>query len=384
MRCFWCNTDVQRLTVDHILPRSLGGTKEFSVQSCRQCQERISKAEWETARKSILAFHALSSPLRPRHPDRPTSGHLQPIYMLVKLPLGGYGESLLSAGDRVSSLPYIEVKFAGEQPIEARVRATSADDAKLLLETYRVAFRNKPRPNGLVCEFTANVELDPETAADPEFCPRIVLLPGKRLMVRARNPEEILRFAKALNMIAFSKYEIDPSKWNAPVQIVGGTPHALALRYDPRTVRRVAAKIGYALFCTVMKRRVEGIEDEQMRRYILGTEIFSSEPVSITPDRYPSTTSEDPHYTVLSPRHDRSAAFVSLYGFDFRVELGTAGVLPEPIIIVCKIDGSGMRIGSEAEVSGVKDRMETAEFSQPWLEGDQRDWTPTPGSQSPT
>ena len=355
---------------------------EFSVQSCGQCQTRLSKAEWETARKSPLAFHALSSPLRPRHPNRPTSGHLQPSYMLVKHPLGGYGESLLSAGDRVSSLPYIEVKFAGEQPIEARVRAATANDARLLLETYRRAFQNKPSPNGLVCEFTANVDLDSEIAADPEFCPRIVLLPGKRLMIRARDPEEVQRFARAFTSIALSKYEIDPSKWNDAVQIVGGTPHVLALRYDSRSVRRVAAKIGYALFCTVMKRRVEGIEDEQMRRHILGTETFLSEPVSITPDRYPSTTSEDPHYIVLSPRHDRSAAFVSLYGFDFRVELGTAAVLAEPIIIVCKIDGSGMRIASEAELPGLKDRMETAEFSQPWLEGDQPDWKPTAGSQS--
>jgi hypothetical protein len=302
--------------------------------------------------------------------------------MLVKHPLGGYGESLLSSGGRVSSLPYFEVKFVGGQPIEARVRAATATDAQLLLETYRKAFQNRPDPDGLVCKFTANVDLDSETAADPEFWPRIVLLPGKRLMIRARDPEETVRFARAFTNIALSKYEVDPAKWNDPVQIVGGTPHVMALRYDSRSLRRVAAKIGYALFCTVTKRRMEGREDEQMQRYILGTETSLREPVSITPDRYPSTTSDDPHYIVISPRHDRSAAFVSLYGFDFRVELGTAAFLVEPIIIVCRIDGSGMRIGSEAEVPGLKDRMETAEFSHPWLEGDQPDWKPTAGSQS--
>jgi hypothetical protein len=207
--------------------------------------------------------------------------------MLVKHPLGGYGESLLSAGDRVSSLPYIEVKFAGEQPIEARVRAATANDARLLIETYRRAFQNKPSPNGLVCEFTANVDLDSEIAADPEFCPRIVLLPGKRLMIRARDPEEIVRFAEAITNLALSKYEIDPSKWNNPATIVGGTPHVMALRYDSRCVRRVAAKVGYGLFCTIKKMRMEGTLDERMRHYILGTETSLHEPVSITPDRYP-------------------------------------------------------------------------------------------------
>ena len=115
----------------------------------------------------------------------------------------------------------------------------------------------------------------------------------------------------------------------------------LALRYDSRSVRRVAAKIGYALFCTVMKRRVGRHRRRANAAPHPGDrDIFERTRIDYT-YRYPSTTSEDPHYIVLSPRHDRSAAFVSLYGFDFRVELGTAAVLAEPIIIVCKIDGSG-------------------------------------------
>jgi hypothetical protein len=380
MICFWCHNDFHRLTADHIVPQSLGGTTDFTVRSCRSCQTKLSKAEHEVARKSILAFHALVSPIKPHHPKRPTSGHLRPSHLLVKHPLGGYGESLLSAGERMSSLAYFEVKVVPGEPIEARVRAATPTEAQLLLEIYRKAFQKKAGPNELVCEFTTNLVLDPEMAADPEFWPRIVLLPGNRLMMRARDPEELMRFAKAFTAIALGNYQVDPSKWGDPVQIVGGTPHKLALRYDPQCVRRVAAKVGYAIFCTVTKREMADKEDDGMRRYILGTERSLNEPVSITPDRYPSTTSEDPHYIVLSPRHDRSAAFVSLYGFDFRVELGPAAVLPEPVIVICEIDGSGMRFASEEDLSGLEERMATATFSQPWLQGEAPDWNPGVGN----
>jgi hypothetical protein len=378
MLCFWCDGEFDSLTDDHIVPQSLGGTKDFTIQSCRSCQTRLSKAEHEVARKSTLAFHALASPVKPRHPNRSTSGHLRPSFLLVKHPLGGYGESLLSAGGKMSSLAYFEVKVVPGEPIEARVRGATAAEAQLLLELYRKAFQKTVGPDQLVCEFTTNLELDPETAADPEFWPRVVLLPGNRLMIRARDPEELIRFGKAFTNIALSNYQVDASKWTNQVQITGGTPHKISLRYDPQCVRRVAAKIGYALFRVVTKRRMETRDDERMRRYILGTLASSDEPVSISPAPDTSTTSEVPHYIVLSPEHDRSAAIVSLYGFNFRVELGPTAVLPRPVIVICKIDGSGMRIASEGDIPGLSPRMETATFSQPWLQQTREDEKKSP------
>ncbi|MHB8391555.1 MAG: HNH endonuclease [Acidobacteriaceae bacterium] len=368
MLCFWCDNDFDRLTDDHIVPQSLGGTLDFKVPSCESCQTILSKAEHEVARKSILAIHALVSQVKPRHPNRTTSGHLKPSYLLVKNPLGGYGETLLSSGEKMRSLAHFEVKVVPGEPVEARVRGTTATEAQLLLDLYRGAFEKRVGPGELVCEFTANLEVDPETAADPDFWPRIVLLPGNRLMFRARNPEELIRFAKAFNVIALSNYKVDASKWNSDVRITGATPHRIALRYDPQCMRRVAAKIGYALFSTVTKRKMEAGEDERMRRYILGTETFLDEPVSIAPDPITFTTSDDPHYIVLSPAHDRSTAFVSLYGFDFRVELGASAVLPEPIVVICEIDGSGMRLGSKEEISNLTELLKTFAFSQPWLQ----------------
>ena len=371
MLCFWCGDDFERLTEDHIVPQSLGGTTHFTVESCRSCQTKLSKAELEVARKSIIAFHALVSPVKPRHPNRPTSGHLRPSYLLVKHPLGGYGESLLSSGQKMSSLAYLEVKVVPEEPIEARVRGATADDAQRLLDLYRKALQKKVGPGELVCEFTANLEIDGEIAADPDFWPRIVLLPGDRLMVRARNPEELMRFASALTTIAQSSYQVDQSGWNNNVRISGGTPHSIALRYDPQCMRRVAAKIGYGLFYSLTQRRMEAGQDERMRRYILGADTSPDEPVSITPDPVKITTSDAPHSILLSPEHDRTAAFVSLYGFDFRVELGPAAILPEPVVVFCEINGTGMRIGSGADVLDLTPRMHALLFSQPWLQQQQ-------------
>ena len=377
MECFWCGNDFDGLTDDHIIPRSLGGTKAFTVQSCGSCQTKLSKAEHEITRKSILAIHALASPARPRHPNRPTSGNLRPSYLLVKHPLGGYGESLLSAGEKMSSLAHFEVKVVPGEPIEARVRGATAAQAQLLLEIYRRALQNKTGPNELVCELAANFDLAPEITADADFWPRIVLLPGNQLMLRARDREELLRFAEAFTTIALSNYQVDPSRWNNPVQIMGGTAHGIALRYDPQCVRRVAAKIGLGLFCAVTKRRMEGTDEKRMRRYILGVETPIDEPVSITPNSGPITTSEDPHFVVLSPAHDKTAAIVSLYGSDFRIELGSAAVLAEPVIVTCEIDGSGMRICSAAEFPGLAARMEKAAFSQPWRQEQIGEETPS-------
>jgi hypothetical protein len=369
LRCFWCDREVERLTDDHIVPQSLGGTLDFGVQSCGQCQTKLSKAEREVARKSTLAIHALSSPIKPRHPDRPTSGHLQAGYLLVKHPLGGYAESTLSAGEKMRSLAYFETKVLPEERFEARVRGATAAEAQLLLDLYRRTLQldKKIGPGELVCELTANLEIDPEIASDPEFWPRLVLLPGNRLMFRARSPEELVRCARVLEFIARSDYRVDPSKWVTGVQITGGTPHKIALRFDPQCVRRIAAKIGYGLFCTITKKKMQSRDDERMRLYILGAETGPDEPVSVAPDPTTWTTSSIPHFVLISPEGDESAAFVSLYGFSFRIDLGRAGVLPKPVAVICQTDGSGMRIGSEGEVSSVTAQIREVNFSRPWL-----------------
>jgi hypothetical protein len=104
-----------------------------------------------------------------------------------------------------------------------------------------------------------------------------------------------------------------------------------------------------------------------MRQYILGLSGQQNdfEPVSAAPDPATSTTHE-PHYVVLSPALDRRAAVVCLYGFRFRVELDEGSELSSPIVVLCEIDGSSMRIAGAEEAKAVFKRAAETTFSRSW------------------
>ena len=365
MLCFWCQTEGNSLTDDHIIPYSLGGTTEYTVKACRNCQNRLSKAEHEVARKSMLAIHALTAPVAPRHPERPTSGHLKPTYFMVKHPEGGYGETLFSAGERASLLPYFEIKVVPGEPLEGRVRGTT-EDARRLLDTFRRGLKNTPGPDRFLFEIKVSCELDQSISDDKNFWPRIVLLPGDRLLLRGRNPGEIIRFMHVLMQMATSNYTV-PEAWSTKgSEIKGGTPHLMSLRFDPQTVRRIAAKVAYGLFTTVTNRSLDADHDLYLRQYILGLWDSMEEPVSEEPDSPTTTTSDNPHYVLLSPAHDPHAAVVCLYGFKFRVELGSQGELPAPVVMICQIDGSGIRPASPDEIKEIIENITGITFTQPW------------------
>jgi hypothetical protein len=314
----------------------------------------------------MLAIHALASPVSPRHPDRPTSGHLKPTYFMVKHPQGGYGETLLSTGERASLLPYFEIKVVQGESLEGRVRGTT-DAARRLLETFRRGLHNAPRPDRFLFQITVSLDLHDDISSDPEFWPRIVLLPGDHLLLRGRNPEEIGRFFQVFMQIATSDYEV-PAQWSNKQedQILGGTQHLISLKFDPQTVRRVAAKAAYGLFRTIAGRSLDPEYDLYLRRYILGLVDGIEEPVSIEPDPLSTTTSEKPHAVLLSPPHDPQGAIVSFYDYRFRVDLGMAGALPEPAVVYCAIDGSCMWLGTPEETHMAIQQIQGVHFSQPW------------------
>ena len=158
MLCFWCQTECPKLTDDHIIPYCFGGTQEYVVKACPDCQNRLSKAEHEASRKSMLAIHAVASQVAPRHPNRPTSGHLRPSSFFVKHPDGGYGETLLSAGERASLLPYFEIKVVPGEPLEGRVRGTT-NGARRLLDAYRAALQKMPAQDGFLFQVSVNMDL---------------------------------------------------------------------------------------------------------------------------------------------------------------------------------------------------------------------------------
>jgi hypothetical protein len=365
MICFWCHTETDSLTDDHIIPYSLGGTTDYTVKACVNCQNRLSKAEHEVARKSMLAIHALTAPMAPRHPERPTSGHLKPEYFMVKHPEGGYGETLFSAGERASLLPYFEIKVVPGEALEGRVRGTT-EGARRLLDIFRRGLKNTPRPDRFLFEIKVSCELDRAISDDKSFWPRIVLLPGDRLLLRGRNPDEIKRFMHVFMQLATSDYAV-PEAWSSTGgEIKGGTPHLLALKFDPQAVRRVAAKVAFGLFATVANGSLDSDRDVYLRHYILGQLDSTDEPVFEAPNPVTTTTSNNPHYIVLSPAHDPQSAVVSLYGFVFRIELGPQGKLSKPVVMICQIDASGIRPASPDEIREIIDSISGIAFTQPW------------------
>jgi hypothetical protein len=366
MRCFWCDEVKEKLTADHIVPRALGGTLDFTVPACENCQSILSKAEFEVSRKSSLAIPALAASLPPRHPNRPRSGHLRPTYLMVPHPYGGYGESLMSAGEKISSLPHIEIKVVPNEPVEGRIRGTAPADVQKLLDTFRYFLKVKRGPGELVCELTVNTDLDPNISADPEFWPRIIMLPGNRLMVRARDPEEAIRFFNVFMHIAVSEFQVDSGAWGKGTVIAGGTRHMMSLSYDPQCVRRVAAKIGYGLFRAISGERLQIDLDEEMRQFILGSRDSEDEPVKEEPERGTFTTNDDPHCVVISSERDGLKAFVRLYGLHLRVDLGMQKLDLLPFGVMCEIDGSGMRLASEEELLKFLDEVNGMAFSHPW------------------
>jgi hypothetical protein len=186
------------------------------------------------------------------------------------------------------------------------------------------------------------------------------------LLLRGRNPEEIARFMHVFMQLATSDYAV-PEVWSTKGgEIKGGTPHLMALKFNPQAVRRVAAKVAYGLFATVTNGSLGSGHDAYLRRYILGFLDSTDEPVFEGPTPLTTTTSNEPHYVVFSPDHDPQSAVVSFYGYAFRIDLGPQSKLSDPAAVICQIDGSGIRLASADETIEIINGISGITFSQPW------------------
>ena len=166
--------------------------------------------------------------------------------------------------------------------------------------------------------------------------------------------------------LATSDYAV-PQAWSTGGgEIKGGTPHLMALKFDPQAVRRVAAKVAYGLFATVANGSLDSDHDVYLRHYILGLLDSTDEPVFEGPTPLTTTTSNKPHFVIFSPGHDPQSAIVSLYGYIFRIELGPRSKLSKPVVIICQIDGSGIRSASPDETKEIIDSISRITFTQPW------------------
>jgi hypothetical protein len=349
-----------------VLPRAIGGTLDYELPACESCQVILSKAEMILARKSLLAIHAISSNLPPRHPKRRESGSLRSSYVFVKHPLGGYGESVFRTGNKMEPLSHCEIKVVPGERLEGRVRGESRAKTDLLFARYKQSLSNRPGPDGLVCEVNVSLDVPAEISMDPDFWPRMVLLPNGNLLLRARDPEEAQRFAMVFTELVCKGAAQFRGVWESS-EIVGGTPHHMMLECDTQAVRRVAAKIAYGLFLLLSGVELDRDQDSKLRAYILGSDV-EPEPVMEAPESFAVTTGDATcHQVILGPPHDVEAAIVRLYGYGFRVELGSAARrLSQPIVVLCPTDGSGMRLAAEEEAAEAVAAAESLRFGQPW------------------
>jgi hypothetical protein len=153
-------------------------------------------------------------------------------------------------------------------------------------------------------------------------------------------------------------------------EILAGVAHHFQISYDPRLVRRIAAKVAYGALRCLTKVELPAEHDLLMRTYILGHDACDREPVLEQELPRNSTTGLGCHYVVLAPSHRPTAAIVSLYDHMFRVDLGLdANSFPKPIALVCATDGIEMHVANAEESALLAKESESC----PWLTAESAD-----------
>src|ERR1019366_5671751 len=143
------------------------------------------------------------------------------------------------------------------------------------------------------------------------------------------------RFAAVFTEFVLRGAPRTPAAWK-PAVIEGGTPHHIRLQFNPRDVRRVAAKIAYGLFRLATKLELDHDTDLKLRTYILGEAGGESEPVAEAPQTFPLVTGDTPYHSVIFGRqHDPEGAVVRLYGYGVRVDFGIESRrVTQPIVLL--------------------------------------------------
>ena len=245
------------------------------MRSCRRCQTSLSQAESALSRKSTYAMHLLEAGPRGRDRRRdPASGQIAAEYVLVPHTLGGYNETALKAGagECPIALPYVEINVT-DSLLTCRRRASEPSEMERLVSTIERMLAGKPDEKGLLCELSVLTHDLGEIGKDPEFWPRIVLDLKGHLFIRARNPEEALKFMSAFTQYLRAGVFNDYSRWVAGPPIMGSTPHQVMIVHDRYLVGRAFAKISCSLsFVAFGEHAKELSRFEILRSYALGNQ----------------------------------------------------------------------------------------------------------------
>lgn len=324
--CFWCGRPGTNLEDDHVFPRAIGGTKELSVPSCRPCQTALSKAELALSRKSAYAMHLVEAGPRGRDRRRdPASGLIEAEYVLVPHPLGGYNETAIKAGagESPTALPYVEINVS-DSLLTCRRRASEPAEMENLVSAVERMLASKPDEKGLLCELSVLTHDLREIGKDPDFWPRIVLDLRGRLFIRARNPEEALKFMSAFTHYLHAGAFRDYSRWVTGPPISGSTPHQVMIVHDRYLVGRAFAKIACSLAFVALGEQAKQLSRfETLRSYALGGQTEAWDGL-VRGVRLPGTLKHfgSRHIAALTIESNHMIGLISLFGGLELIDLG--------------------------------------------------------------
>jgi len=298
-----------------------------------------------------------------RDKRKPGSGVIRARYLLVKNPLGGYGEAAIRAGtDTPEALPHIEIDVSTNAC--ARRRGPSPAWVERLVAALRNILNRKPDARGFIGELEVRTDRLPEMGADADFWPRVVLDFSGHLYVRARNPDEALRFVEALiRSIRAGAFAKDYSAWTN-TEIIGSSPHWLALKYDRFVVQRVAGKIACGLMFLQFGAAVRTESSfRRVRDFVLGDSIDPAAPlIAQLSEAGTQTPWKENHVAFICRQDDRTLAIVSVYGDCHMVQFGagSSALWPdETEVAMCRWDGMHTRMVPATSVPEVVAKLKS-------------------------
>jgi hypothetical protein len=356
-QCSWCDRTNVRLDKDHIFPRAIGGTKELSVPACRDCQTVLSRLETQAARQSNYSLFCVMHGPPGRDKRRPASGVIRARYLLVKNPLGGYGEAAMRAGvDTPEALPHIEIDVNNVG--SARRRGPSIASVQRLVFALKKIVDRRPDVRGFIGEVAVRTDRLPDIEIDPDFWPRVVLDLSEHVYIRARNSGEALRFAAILiEGLRAGVFDRDYGAWTS-TEIPGNSTHWLSLTYDKFVGQRLAGKIACGLmFLQFGPAICANASFQRVRTFVLEKPSpRAASPVTQLCEAGTQVLWNGDHVAFLCTHSGRTLGIVSVYGDCHVVHFGDASDLPsvhESQMAMCRWDGKHARMVRAASIPRV-------------------------------
>ena len=356
--CTWCLDPGPFAARDHVFPRSLGGTLELAVPSCKTCDGKIQNVEGRSTRSGLFAPRRVVSGPSPGHRKNPASGVLDAHYTFAPDPDGGFNDVRYVAGKETPiTLPSFQ--FDAESKTGKIRYAVPEDVDRLVAALLKAA--NSPAEAPAEIELRP-VDTDDEHHANQRFLPRISLALDGKLVITARSKievESLITYAVffAKNPTVLNRGE--PTRWEVP----GGTPHLFKLVTRPEDELRIVSKIALgAATCLVGGNALRGSEFDRIRAFVADAAGGQSSPARRVLPGKELEGWPDHHLAIVVHRGGLLYGVVCLYGLCYDVELAQVEPPEERMIgaAVSRRDGRETFLVSRQEARKVLEAIERA------------------------